>query len=301
MQIEVHDVDHGGCAVISSPSGHRMMIDCGKSASRGWSPSAAYKGQRFETLMVQNLDLDHVEDMERLVRDVHIDGFFSNPTVSAAAFAHMKDYDLRGGLQTTYDVLLHCGPEFGSWNHALGGVMWKTYFNRYAHDFSKTNNLSLATFVTYGNFTILFGGDLECAGWTKLLERPDFKLDLMSVNVLVASHHGRENGCCPELFVWCNPELIIFSDGPKQHSSQETDGWYAARAKGINDHTKVPDVYGIYPKRRVMTTRRDGTIQISAPGTGPWTAYRNPRAQPDYSDWIAEILQAAPMKSRVLG
>lgn len=301
MQIEIHDVDHGGCAVITSPSGHRLMIDCGKSATRGWSPSAAYRSQRFEALMVQNLDLDHVEDFERLVRDVPIEGFFSNPTITATDLALMKGYDLRGGLQTAHDVLQHCGPCFGTWDHALGGVRWKSYWNRYGLDFTNTNNLSLATFVIYGNFTILFGGDLETEGWRKLLQILDFRLDLLGVNVLVASHHGRENGCCPELFNWCNPELIIFSDGPKQHSTQETDSWYRARAKGIVDRTKTPDLTGTYPLRKVMTTRKDGTIRINAPGTGTWTAYRNPRPEPDFGVMLEEIFRNMPMKSRILG
>jgi hypothetical protein len=58
MKIEIHDVGHGGCAVVTCPNGARIMLDCGLDADRQWFPSAAYANQFIDALALQNLDED---------------------------------------------------------------------------------------------------------------------------------------------------------------------------------------------------------------------------------------------------
>jgi beta-lactamase superfamily II metal-dependent hydrolase len=274
MKIEIHDVDHGGCVLITGPTGDRLMLDCGQSLTRPWFPSITYSGQSISTLMLLNLDEDHVEDLAGVWGTCRIGALASNPTVTASALAAMKDQGMRRGVQTAHDIFAAVGAGFlGNWAHDLGGVRWHAFWNRYLWDFTDTNNLSLAVFVSFGNFTILFGGDLETAGWKRLLAMPDFRRRLHEVNVFVASHHGRENGQCEELFQLCRPELIIFSDGPKEYDTQETVAWYSYRAIGIPDYTQARN-YFAPPRRKVMTTRSDGTIQINVDTSGRFTVYR---------------------------
>jgi hypothetical protein len=55
------------------------------------------------------------------------------------------------------------------------------------------------------------------------------------VNVLVALHHGRENGCCEELYEsGCRPAVTIISDSGIEYATQETIGWYRTRTAGID-------------------------------------------------------------------
>lgn len=264
MQIDIHDVDHGGCSVVTGPDNHRLMLDCGLSVGRSWFPSIAHYGERIHTLMLLNLDEDHCEDLSYLLKHCPVGAVVSNPTVTAPALQAMKaECGMRDGVATANALLQSFGTGLiGDWSHHLGGVQWNAFWNHYGIDFTDTNNLSLAVFIRFGGFTILFGGDLERAGWRKLLQIPDFRALLPSTNIYVASHHGRENGCCDEVFELCQPELVIFSDGRKQYETQETHGWYANRARGIPDFSKPAGLLG-QPLRRVMTTRRDGTIRIN--------------------------------------
>lgn len=252
MKIEIHDVDHGGCSVITGPVGHRLMLDCGLCSDRPWYPSVTYHGQRIDTLMLMNLDEDHCEDLPYLWQNCGIGAIVSNPTVDAHALRAMKaDCGMGDGVTTATNILAHFGPGFlGEWSHDLGGVRWHVFWNRYRADFTDTNNLSLAAFVHFGPFTILFGGNLERAGWRQLLKNPLFSAKLANVNVYVASHHGRENGCCSEVFDICRPDLVIFSDGRKQYGTQETRNWYASRTTGISDHTKPAGLFGMRPGRQ---------------------------------------------------
>ena len=270
MRVEIHDVDHGGCTVITGPAGHRLMLDCGLCSDRPWYPSVTYHGQRIDTLMLMNLDEDHCEDLPFLLRDCPIGGLVSNPTVNAMALRSMKaECGMRAGVKAATTLLDHHGAGFvGDWSNDLGGVAWHVFWNRYGLDFTDTNNLSLAAFVTFGRFTILFGGDLERAGWRRLLQIERFRAMLPTVNVYVASHHGRENGCCDEVFALCRPQLVVFSDGRKQYGTQETRDWYANRTIGIPDHSRPAGLLGLHPLRKVMTTRRDGTITIDVAQDG---------------------------------
>jgi beta-lactamase superfamily II metal-dependent hydrolase len=304
MKIEIHDVDHGGCAVISGPAGHRLMLDCGLSLNRSWFPSIAYHGDRIDTLMLLNLDEDHCEDLSYVWNNCPLGAIVSNPTVDGRALRAMKaNGGMRSGVTKAAEILESFGTGIiGDWSNALGGVEWHAFWNRYGEDFTDTNNLSLAVFVRFGGFTILFGGDLERAGWKSLLQRSEFRRRLMDTTVFVASHHGRENGCCEDLFDWCKPELIIFSDGYKQFSTQETHGWYSNRARGIPDYSKPRGPFG-QPQRRVMTTRCDGTISIDVEVSGRYliNASRSPTpslsvsppALSDLGQQIAALLSAS--------
>ena len=52
---------------------------------------------------------------------------------------------------------------------------------------NKTNDPSLAVVVQFGAFKIVFTGDLEVAGWRRLLTMPEFRADLLGTTVFVAS------------------------------------------------------------------------------------------------------------------
>jgi beta-lactamase superfamily II metal-dependent hydrolase len=102
---------------------------------------------------------------------------------------------------------------------------------------------------------------MEIAGWKNLLKDPAFVRAIGEVNVFVASHHGRENGCCEELFSQTNlkPAVVIISDSGIQHATQETVAWYRSRVKGIPLNGET---------RHVITTRSDGRVLIEATPNG---------------------------------
>jgi beta-lactamase superfamily II metal-dependent hydrolase len=268
VKIEVHDVDHGGCAVIMTPNGKRVMLDCGVNHSRPWYPSVEFHGQRIDLLFLMNLDEDHVEDLPYLWNSSPLGSVFSNPTIPAPTLDRIKAKGMRPGVRKAHDILAQFGAGMMGWPPAdLGGVTINWFWNRYGLPHTDTNNLSLAVFVEYGAFSILFGGDMETAGWRSLQAIPGFNDRLRRVKVYVASHHGRKNGQCEEIFDHCRPEVILLSDGPKQYVSQETNNWYRTRATGIPEIDRPEGLLG-RPRRYAMTTRRDGTMTIDVAADG---------------------------------
>jgi len=143
----------------------------------------------------------------------------------------------------------------------MGGITCHTFHNSCPW-FIDTNNLSLVVFIKYAGVTFLFPGDLEREGWRALLARPDFRTRLSEVSILMASHHGRENGFCDEVFRFCSPYAVVISDKQIVHDTQRTPDYRAVvRDTGVKVRTTGK-------RRHVLTTRRDGWIQFDVIDSG---------------------------------
>jgi len=267
MKVEIFNVDHGQCAVITSPSGCRLMIDCGTltEGDAYWWPSVHFSGESFLGLGVTNVDEDHLTDFPMVMQHAPPSWILTNPTIGYRELIALKTDGMRSGV-AGYARWLAAPkrPAVSSPPLDFSPVVVRWYWNPYSPGFiDKTNDLSAVFVVQYGTFKILFAGDLEERGWTNLLRLPAFVQDLASVKVFVASHHGRENGCHSTLFELCRPALFIISDGAMEFETQETTQWYRNRASGI-------PVIGTQDRRYVCTTRSDGSLQIDAQANGSW-------------------------------
>lgn len=261
MIIDIFDVEHGSCAVMTSPEGKRLMIDCGHNGTKPWWPSVHYFGQEIEELIIGNYDEDHVSDLVDLMKDVRIRFILRNHTISASDLSFLKTENGMGAGIARLKTWMQSVESTNGATPDLGSIRRTFFYNYYPIDFDDENNLSVVSFIEWSDFKIVFPGDLETAGWEALLERPDFVNMLSDVNVFVASHHGRKTGCCDDTFNFCKPQIIIMSDRDKVFDSQETVSWYASRCKGINYDGR---------QRSVFTTRYDGNIRITV-GPETWT------------------------------
>ena len=110
MRIEIFDVGHGGCAVITGPNGKQLMLDCGYGTAPFWFPSEEYRGKRLECLAFMNLDEDHLDDLPRLWKNADIGAIYSNPTVTDEALAFMKrQHGMNDGVRFAHGLLNHSG------------------------------------------------------------------------------------------------------------------------------------------------------------------------------------------------
>lgn len=265
MNIEIFDVELGQCVMIHCPNGQKIMIDAGHNSSRPWHPSTHFFGQNIERLVISNFDEDHVSDFVDLNKFCTVRTISRNETINSNALHALKGglSGMGNGIKAVYEWMqgLEWGRNGSIAPNDLAGVEIIHYRNPYGA-FTDTNNLSLVTFVKYGAFSILFPGDLEIAGWKEMLKDINFRTELSKITVLIASHHGRENGCCGEVFNFCSPQAVIISDSYKQHGTQETSNWYASKVSGCKTIGQT--------ERKILTTRNDGHITLEAALDGTW-------------------------------
>lgn len=263
MEIEIFDVEHGSCTLVTTDNGKRLLFDCGHNSSTDWRPSSSLPARgitRVDSLVVSNYDEDHVSDLPDLLRNVHVPVLVRNPSVRPADLYALKAENGVGrGIGTlAYMAGNHyTAPVVGPQD--FGGLQIAHFWNTYPA-LDDENNLSLVTILRYHNLGVIFPGDLERAGWYRLLERADFRAALRGVNVFVASHHGREGGYCPEVFDYCSPEIVIFSDKGVAHETQKTAALYRQHAAGVRFFDSET--------RYVLTTRNNGAIRLSQHGPG---------------------------------
>jgi len=243
------------------------MIDSGCTAT--WRPSTYIRHQLnrsiLDYLFITNADQDHMSDLKGLEEaGVFVSTLVRNPTYTGQEMAQIKA--LSGPLtRDAHWYVTACG-EFNQtvtepFDAYMGGITAKWFFNPYPQ-FVKTNDLSLVVFIQFAGFKILFPGDLEGPGWRALLADPAFRLELMTTNVLVASHHGRQSGFCEDVFNYCTPDAVVISDKPIVHDTQRTPDYrQVVRDEGVIVRTTGK-------RRHVLTTRRDGSITFRACADG---------------------------------
>jgi beta-lactamase superfamily II metal-dependent hydrolase len=264
MVLKIWDVEHGACTMlehqIGNYSGRLAMIDSGCKGS--WRPSRFIKNElnrtQLDYLYITNADQDHMSDLQGLWdAGINVPVVHRNPSPPVEAMRRMKaaggplTKDAQRFLQIhqTYN-----GTVTAPFNSSMGGIQATCFWNSYP-DFQDTNNLSLAIFIEYGSFKILFPGDLEKDGWDALLSQPNFVRMLPGTDVLVASHHGRQNGFNSQVFKYFTPSVVVISDKPIAHDTQRMVPDYRAvvRTQGVKVATTMKN-------RHVLTTRRDGSI-----------------------------------------
>lgn len=260
-ELQVFNVEHGACALLSDGWGNHAMIDCGHNNATNWYPGSYCRlagVTDLAALFVTNYDEDHVSGIENLFQHTNVLTLFRNMQVSPSDIENLKSEDgmgrgIRFLVQTASDWMKN--GVIGPASIGLNDVEFKTFANSPA-EFDDENNLSMVVAVEAGGVKFLFTGDLEKAGWRAHLRSEEFRRTLANIDVFFASHHGRESGCCEEVFEHCSPRFVVISDKAKGYQTQETSGWYFQRARGGNV-TWEPT------QRRVLTTRKDGSLKFT--------------------------------------
>lgn len=272
MQLQIFDVEHGACALLTADNGTRLMIDCGHNASTGWKPGT-YLRQRgithLDMLAVTNYDEDHVSGANNLFDQIDVGWLWRNVSVSAEQIKSLKSEDGMGlgierlvkEIQSNFSgpptPITSPGPAFNGLTERI------SYYNSFPL-FDDENNLSMAVFLKCHGIGVMFTGDLENDGFTRLIvANTDFRRALSETRIFVAPHHGREGGCCEEALPFLsNVNYVVISDKGYMHDTQETIPFYHRMSKGgpYGDGT-----------RYVLTTRCDGEIifNFKASSWGP--------------------------------
>lgn len=279
MRLRVWDVEHGACTMIQhvTPTiagdigGRLAMIDSGD--THDWNPAdhitRTLNRYILDYLFITNADQDHMSGLQSLWdAGISVVVMHHNPTFGPQAFESVKRQsgpltsDAKRYLQ---NLGTFTAPIQNPFNTSMGGITAAMFYNSWPQ-FQTTNDLSLAVFIKFGTFGILFPGDMEGRGWRNQLLNPSFRAMLADVDILVASHHGRDNGYCEDVFTYCHPQAVIMSDKGVIYETQDTEQMY--RSQVMKHHRDGVYVRSSGRNRHVLTTRRDGWIQFDVDDQG---------------------------------
>ena len=233
------------------------MWDCGGSVNY---PLYLPYNTEIYALFITNYDEDHIRGLPYLRNKIR--GIYGNKSICAENLRILKNKNGKSTISPAMERLLNIFDQDlidPSRFYYLGlnslSVNCNFYYNSF-RNFDDTNNCSLVTFLTFNGYKFIIPGDIEEPGWKKLLENPSFRHELKNVDVFIASHHGRESGYCKEVFNFCKPQIVVFSDSYIEYRSQEMASTYGRHCSGM----ALP---GQVQTKRVLSTRNDGHVEFS--------------------------------------
>lgn len=297
MKIAIFDVSNGSCALAVCANGNSVMFDCGSHQEKDCPverinalriPGSWLSGMKnyqvngtsypLTKLVISHPDLDHVKNIEKvhtkftpyLLHRRYIEHF----PVSVVHQDHESYAYYRDKVCATYRSSPTQIPVWGFSEHEYQIPMETLKDNPLFGDSKMKNNSSIVFLLQYGNFRILFGGDMETVGWDWMIDNnhTGFRDELSKgVDIFVASHHGHTSGYSQKLMnLIGSPKLAILSKGSETGTESDVDCRYSATSQGY-------PVQGLSMNNNVikktLTTRSNGNIYIDVNSVGIPTVY----------------------------
>jgi competence protein ComEC len=214
MNILFLDVGQGDAAIVQFPNQKTMLIDAGqrfKSKDYGKKvviPVSKYLGiKSFDWVVMSHPHNDHIGGIISVIEDMKVDTLF----------------DTFGGYESwTYQKIIDEAIEHNIFYRKLnkGEILYpdkNISFSVFAPDSSTAlsetniNNRSIVFKLEYNLVSILFTGDLELEGESKLIHFGDeLKSDILKVG-----HHGSITSSTNGFLTLVRPELAVISVGRK--------------------------------------------------------------------------------------
>lgn len=235
LEITMADVGQGDCIYLSEDSGIRFLIDGGSSDKKDAAayqilPFLKYKGVDYlDAVFVTHPDSDHENGIRAWLEEYEENGIKLGmlilPDVDEKSknedYRELEDLAVRNGVPVHY---IHAGEIID-----YGKVMLTCLHPVQDWHSDDTNAYSIVLYLTYGDFSALFTGDLEGEGERMVLD--EIKSGWLTGNVgeqitfLKVAHHGSRNSTFEEFLKAVKPCIALISAGKDNsygHPHKET-------------------------------------------------------------------------------
>lgn len=272
-RIWLFDTDLGLCAFLRAPNGRTLMVDCG--IRTGFSPSRYVSrfelaDGRLDLLVVSHPHADHLLDIENAM-ELRPRSLLRQPydwdDVEASQkreYVHRLDnipwrdsYRAYVDWQAEYEEK----PEPVDWGAMDVRTFCLPVEEAKQLDGGWVNNSGIVVVVSLGSFKIVLPGDLEAAGWERLLQRADFRDAIARPTVFVTSHHGHDSGYTPLILEAMGRPAFNFNVGHRRDARMSRVYDQPEHASGITHDGET---------RYAFSNWRQGAMLLRVQETGEW-------------------------------
>ncbi len=216
LRITMIDVGQGDGIFIQTPTNHTYLIDGGstsvsKVGEYALIPTLQYYGVRkIDGVFLTHMDHDHISGICELLEiqknsgDFVIESFFLGTTVNKELapdlFELIEDCEIEIHYLAYPDTVVD------------GSVKLNILMPYEGYIADNENENSLVFSLSYGDFDMLFTGDMEGQGEAELLQQIR-QQEVVDYEVLKVGHHGSKNATSTELLQEITPEYGLISCG----------------------------------------------------------------------------------------
>lgn len=246
VYVRVVDVGPGLCCVVAMPDDHYMIYDAGNYQDHGNSAMAAIRelipaGSAVDLMVLSHSDSDHLAAVPAIcqaytVKRVLRDGFErpESATWKEADEAIREEAESEG----CEDLNLKHVEVVPGTNYDLGAATatFVCGFYELPDDWDALNKAeainarSIVVRLSFGSRSVIFCGDTvgrhigdpedTCIAAEKFMVDHQNEVSLDS-DVMIAPHHGADNGSTPQFIRAISPEYVIFSAGHRFEHPRE--------------------------------------------------------------------------------
>ena len=204
LQIVVFNVGAGQSILIypNDQKDHAQLIDCG--GNEEFSPvdflvdKKLLPDNKLGGLVITNYDHDHFSWLPDLWKKITIWTSRFPKNLSSQELINHKD-EVTDALNHVCHIKNTYTAPAPTFNPVYDMHTYHLNQDDLKGDIN-TNHLSQIVFVTYKGSKLCVAGDLEAPAWEKMLLNQEVRTHLTTTNVLIAPHHGRENGYHESIF-----------------------------------------------------------------------------------------------------
>lgn len=235
MEMTFLDVGQGDCIYIRSDSGKAYLIDGGSTDKTGVgtyriSPFLKSRGvSRLEAVFVSHADKDHYSGIEELLANTKNDRIQIKRLVLPATESSCNKTE---GIRCLEELAFKQNMEvvyIKAGDKITDGMLKLECLNPELESYPETdadrNEQSEVLYLTYGNFSALFTGDITGEAEKKMAVQLEKKADGKPLTVLKVAHHGSRYSTDAEFLDRVQPLFSIISCGENNsygHPHSET-------------------------------------------------------------------------------
>lgn len=253
MIVQFADVGQGDMTLITTPSGHRIVVDGGPDGDRAaqvLGEAMPFWTRTVDLLILTHPHDDHLAGLNEILRRYRVSNILSREVdFHSANFAVWRNLAAREGANA---VSARAGTTFEFADGVRVEVLAPPDALLSGTE-SDVDNASVATRIVYGDRSILLTGDLFADGERRLVESGQ----TLRADALKVAHHGSATSSSRAILEAVSPSAAIISAG--------ADNRFGHPSPEVLERLRE-----YIPPDRIFVTAERGSVTLETDGESLW-------------------------------
>ena len=224
LRIHFIDVSQGDSTFIVTPNNNTILIDGGGSINSNFDvgkstliPYILDRGYNsIDLVIISHFDLDHVDGILTLLN-----------TLDVKKVIISKQYEMTENYEEFLKIIsnkkiqvqvVKAGDRISIEKDVYIDVLWPS--EDFITDNAINNNAIVAKLI-YGNFSMLFTGDIEELAEKEILKK--YNKEILNSAVLKVAHHGSKSSSTQKFLEMVNPKIALIGVGKNNNFGHPND------------------------------------------------------------------------------